>query len=34
MASAGCCGGRLDPNTCQIECSKECENMYNIYIYN
>ena len=25
-ASSGCCGGRLDPNTCQRECQKECQN--------
>ena len=26
IASSACCGARLDPNTCQIECQTECQN--------
>ena len=25
IATAGCSGARLDPNTCQIECQTECQ---------
>ena len=30
IASAGCCGGLLDPNRCQRECQRECQNRYQI----